>query len=232
MNNTTKQLFVAGLFAFALSLNAQAAITYVDAAEGSLGNTFATGGSLGVTTWQRSVTTNDDDQWGRRTDSDTNGATLFQGYSNLAGGGSIPELTTQITLLDPGNYNVWVFFWDASGTNKWNIAAGLTSGSTATYSFDGLGTTNQTVAASTLSFTTGITTVGLTDRILYGVNLGQATASGGSINVFIDSLEAASSGANRTWYDGVGFEAVAVPEPSSMALLGLGGLALILRRRR
>ena len=35
---------------------------------------------------------------------------------------------------------------------------------------------------------------------------------------------------NPTWFDGVGYKLV--PEPSSTIMLGLGGLALILRRRR
>jgi hypothetical protein len=66
---------------------------------------------------------------------------------------------------------------------------------------------------------------------MYGVNLGQETVIGGSaINFFIDQDGTTSGGTDRTWYDGVGYEVV--PEPSSMALLGLGGLALILRRRR
>ncbi len=37
---------------------------------------------------------------------------------------------------------------------------------------------------------------------------------------------------NYTGISDVGFDTVAVPEPSSTALLGLGGLALILRRRK
>jgi len=44
-------------------------------------------------------------------------------------------------------------------------------------------------------------------------------------NVFIDSN-------NFTSYDDIGFIVTPVPEPSSTALLGLGGLALIMRRRR
>ncbi|MFK7911466.1 MAG: PEP-CTERM sorting domain-containing protein [Akkermansiaceae bacterium] len=132
-----------------------------------------------------------------------------------------------------------MFFWDSSGgTNQWEITAGLDSSLTQaddTYSFDGAGDTDTapTIAASTLSFTTSIITQpSSSNRTLYGVNLGQRTVSGGSnIDVFIEQLGA--SGADRTWYDGVGYELVTtVPEPSSTALLGLGGLALILRRRR
>lgn len=143
----------------------------------------------------------------------------------------MPELTTQITgLTDAQDYDIWVFFWDASDANVWNIAAGLTTGALTTYSFDGLGDQTQTVAASTLTFTNTSPVVlpAEGNRIMYGVNLGPVTASGTTINVFVDNLTG-GGGNNRTWYDGVGYEVV--PEPST-ALLGGIGLLVLLRRRR
>lgn len=211
-------------------LSLQGAITYVDAVEGSSGNTFATDGSLSDTTWVGPDDSQaNNTQWSKR--AFANDATVFQGrYSD---GSTFPELTTQITGLTSGTeYDVWVFFWDTSGsaTQTWNIAAGLTSGSLTTYSFDGAGNTTAPVSAETLTFTDPTVDPIEADRTMYGVNLGPVTASGTTINVFIDNLTGeGTGGGNRTWYDGVGYEVV--PEPSGALLGGLGAL-LLLRRRR
>lgn len=65
------------------------------------------------------------------------------------------------------------------------------------------------------------------------------TASGivpvGADTVFItvaNSAAAGQAGTNDGYVDLVTFSTTVVPEPSSTALLGLGGLALILRRRK
>ena len=42
----------------------------------------------------------------------------------------------------------------------------------------------------------------------------------------------AGTGANSAIFDNIAFEGAVVPEPSSAVLLGLAGLALLLRRRR
>jgi hypothetical protein len=231
MNKITKQLCVAGVAAFAFSVNAQA-ITYVDAVDGASGNTYATGGALATTTWYETGTlANDNAKWRKRTLG--NNSTVYEGDYNAQ---SDPELTTQVTGLSDGNYNVWAFFWDSSGTgNTWTMSAGLTSGSLSPYSNDGPG--SQVVTAMTLADFTSIGMVTEGDRTLYGINLGQATVAGGSglINVFVDGtsyngVATPNASATRTWYDGVGYEAV--PEPSIAALFGLTGLMLLLRRRR
>ncbi len=182
-------------------------IVYVDAAEGSTGNTFATGGALSDTSWIHPDTGTgaDDDQWKKR--GFGNDGTIFQSIVGTVG--LQTGLTTRVTGLPGGGYQVWVFFWDAAGTNQWNISAGLNPGSLVTYSFDGLGDTASPVAASTLSFdpanAPGLTAEG--DRILYGVNLGEVAVAGGSaIEVFVNGLAAGSD--NRTWYDGIGYKAV------------------------
>ncbi|PQJ28541.1 PEP-CTERM sorting domain-containing protein, partial [Rubritalea profundi] len=46
------------------------------------------------------------------------------------------------------------------------------------------------------------------------------------------NIEVLASGSGRETITGFQLRAVAVPEPSTTALLGLGGLALILRRRK
>lgn len=215
---------------FATINQATADITYVDAVEGVGGNTYATGGSLADTSWINPDTGSggDNDQWKKRAFS--NNGSVFQSRWTTD---EMPELTTEISGLSDGVYDVWVFFWDATDggvPNQWTIAAGLTSGALTSYSFDGPGDTASTVAASTLTFDVEplLTEGTLT---MYGVNIGEATVTSSStINVFIDDLtNAGGSGTFRTWYDGVGYELV--PEPTSFGLLAIGGL-LVTRRRR
>lgn len=230
MKQQTKLLLAATtIAALGIGYHSDAAIVYVDAAEGATGNTFATGGSLADTTWQDGSSGGSTlDKWSRRTVFG-NGGEIFEADARSTSD-TIPELTTQVSVSN-GLYDAWVFFWDASGSAGWSIAAGLTSGSLTTYSFDGDGiTTNPPVsAASTLDFDVDpIFTE--SDRTMYGVYLGQTTVSDGTLEIFIDGIgNSQTSGLRRTWYDGVGYEVV--PEPSSLALLCLGGL-LIARRRR
>jgi hypothetical protein len=64
------------------------------------------------------------------------------------------------------------------------------------------------------------------------VNTGMATAYAGTVLL---RIEEHSDGVGGTWdqaLDDISFTQQAIPEPSSAALLGLGGLALILRRRK
>jgi len=71
--------------------------------------------------------------------------------------------------------------------------------------------------------------VGEGNRTLFEAGLGTATAdANGEIAVYIDDV-ANTNARNRTWYDGVGYEAV--PEPSALSLLALSLGALLLRRR-
>lgn len=246
MKNQTVVTAAALTACLGAGLHADAAtITYVDAVEGASGNTFATAsGDLTDTSWVGGNTSGIlNDQWSKRPFG--NGGTIFQGRYN-DDGAVFPELTTQITGLSDGLYDVWVFFWSSTDVTSgvpsqtWNIAGGLTSGDLTTYSFNGAGDTSSTVAASTLDFDdTVVTQEGSLNndgvsglRILYGVNLGEATVSGGStIDVFIDNLTGeGAGGTDRTWYDGVGYQVVPEPGSGAMALIGLGAMAM--RRRR
>ena len=238
MKTSKRNTFVAAavLLAVALPLGASASIIYVDAAEGSSGNTYATGGSLSDTSWYLDNDGGDGTLWNKRTGS-ANESTVFQ-----AGGEKTqPELTTEITGLADGDYYAWVFFWNNGG--GWNIDAGLTSGSLTSYSAkeldNGATTTNGVIDMSTMStddfsYSNGgsvLTTE--SDRTLYGVNLGQVTVSSSAINVFVDhSVDPEGTGFadTRTWYDGVGYEVI--PEPASLGLFGIVCAALWFVRRR
>lgn len=224
----------------------QAAISYVDAQEGV--NTFATGGSLADESWVDSTSNTsgvDNANWVKRSGgtpgwTEHNGGDVIQGLVDPLAGNTLGEITTQVTGLADGNYDVWVFFWEqtVSGTQNWVIDAGLTSGSLTSYSSSAgsvVGTDSITpVAASTLSFSNSPAVLGAGgNQSMYGINLGQVAVTGGAdINVYVDKIFGNTSN-NRTIYDGIGYELVSpIPEPSSTALLGLGGLALVLRRRR
>lgn len=198
-------------------------ITYIDATHGAAGNTYATGGSPAATGWLDATSnsaTSNATQWVLRTPLATNG-TIYQA---LHSGNQMPELTTEITGLAAGDYDVWVFFWDGPDNNRWTISAGLASGTLTTYSFDGPGNTTLPVAASTLTFSGTPPLLAESPRILYGVKIGQSTVAGGApIRVYVNNLAGGGSN-NRTWYDGVGYAPVSSPPPPLEAgpfLLGI-----------
>ena len=235
---TSIPLFLAVLLA---ASPAPATITYIDAVEGTSGNTFATAGSLSDTCWVGpNSSSTSSTQWNKREGiGDSNGPAIFQGSSSTT---PPPELTTTVTGLAAGTYTVWAFFWDQidSDAQNWVLSAGLTSGSLNTYSAPGEptvpgATTSNVQWAGTLSFDSSVNVDGYNDgnptllRQLFGINLGDAVVSGtGSLDVYLGN-NLTTGAANRTWYEGVGYELV--PEPSSTALLGLAALSVLRRRR-
>ncbi len=193
-------------------------ITYIDAAEGGGGNTFATGGSLDITTWVGPDSSDTSaTQWNKRGAAyEVNDDTVFQGSTTT----TLPELTTQITGLADGTYNIWAFYWDQvdSDSQNWVLSAGLNSGSLTTFSSPGEpavggATTVGVTNAASLDFTNSPTVEGglsgsIYVRNLFGINLGEVEVSGGSVvNVYIDN-NITTGGNNRAWYDGVGYQSV------------------------
>jgi hypothetical protein len=63
------------------------------------------------------------------------------------------------------------------------------------------------------------------------VNTGMATAFAGSVLLRIENTTVGGAN-NDQAIDSISFTQQAIPEPSSVALLGLGGLGVLLRRRR
>jgi hypothetical protein len=213
------------------ALPVAAAITYVDA---TASNTTLADGSAYTPT---ASTINDDNEWSLRTVFGNNGTVYTTNDSNANPGEDGPMLRTTIGGLAIGSvYDIYVYFWGAGndnpgGNQRWDIEAGLTT-TTLTF-YDTQNGTNLGHASTGVTPATYFTNsspdvlVIEGDRRLYQAHLGTATADGsGNIHVFIDD---APGNANRTWYDGVGYEVI--PEPG-VALLGALGLLGLLRRRR
>lgn len=193
-------------------------IHYIDAVDGSGGNTFKTGSTPGDTSWvgpSSSATNNT--QWSKRAGLEGNGDTVFQAMPNGSPAG-IPELTTRLTGLADGEFDMFAFYWDQveSDTQNWVLAAGLNSGELTTYSSPGEpavtgATTANVTNAADLTFANPAPAVvaGGGIRNLFGVKLGTVTVSGGApVDVFIDMLIDGNSSNTRTWYDGVGYSRI------------------------
>jgi hypothetical protein len=240
------QALAATLAATALGMPAAAAITYVDA-DPNANTTLADGTALpGLAT---SATA--DNQWDLR--GFANGATIFA--SNDAGGEDAPRIRTTISGLTPGqDYTISAYFWGADN-QLWRGRVGLADGAGELQGYNsshfvgssfvpmtevadgsngddvdnpGPVTTADAGGVENGGYFAGSVLASESDRFLAEVGLGVATAdANGEIWVYVDDL-ANTSNANRTWYDGVGYEVV--PEPGSLALLGLGGLFLARRR--
>lgn len=247
------------LLLLAASVPARSAVTYVDAStsntlawNGSSYGTFTTSTSSSGTDGLWRARTGLANPYTTGTVFESAGAT--GGAQNTE---DAPRLATTITGLTVGSsYAVYAYFWGAGSPNAWKIQAGLSDpgagnnmtvytqlgGGGATQvtatSFTQIGTTPLAGSARTTSegFTSTIL-IAEVDRLLFRAALGTAVADGsGSITVYIDDDTAGrQAGQNpttsslRTWYDGVGVEAV--PEPSA-ALLGLLGTLALFRRRR
>ncbi|NWK55596.1 PEP-CTERM sorting domain-containing protein [Verrucomicrobiaceae bacterium N1E253] len=213
-----KKTITSSLLAAALSATTgHAAITYVDATTAN--TTFGDGSAFapigGADT---------DGHWGSRTVFGNGGEI----YTSRADEDS-PELRTTISGLTAGTYNAYAFYWvagwvdgnDPTGNNQWDFAAGLASGNTSEYLWNEGTQTQASDFAGTVMVEEG-------NRRLFMIDLGNVAVDGsGELAIYIDDNPGND---DRTWYDGVGYQTV--PEPSSAALIGLGGLSLILRRRK
>ncbi len=219
--------------AAALVSASPAAVTYVDATSGAGGNTTLANGS--TFTPPLNGTTGADNNWEQRTTFGSGGNIFESGGENVTE--NAPELRTMISGLTAGSqYTLYAFFWDPTSANEdWNLRAGTASnpGANTIYGASDatidLGST-AAVLASSLTYATAPSITLEGGRDLLAAPLGTFTADGsGQIAVYVDDLPTSLNVNRRTWYDGVGFEAV--PEPSA-ALLGLLGVTALIRRRR
>jgi hypothetical protein len=236
MNNIKMNLVLTaavGLFA-AQATQAATVLTDVTYFDATSANT------AGGNTWLPTANSNSDNLWGERAGAGFGfGDTILESRNDTANvDENSPEITTTIASLTPnGLYEVTGYYQTKVNDppENWHLFFGLTSGSLT--EFDSVNGTAMTPLD--LAFTDGQTVGGQgtadgNRAQFYGV-IGTATANGsGEIVVYIndgDLLQNSNAaGGQRSWYDGVGVRAV--PEPGSVALLGLGGLALMMRRRK
>lgn len=182
-------------------------LTYVDATSGVGGNTTLANGS--TFTPPLNGTNGSDQQWEQRTALGSGGNVYESGGE---GAENAPELRMKLTgLVAGGTYRVRVNFWDAGPA--WRIRAGFNSAPGANTLFAnqteaaGIGATGA-VAASTLSYTVAPTTFAEVDRTMFSADLGTTVADGsGEIAVFLDDLAPVLGANDRTWFDGLSYEA-------------------------
>ncbi|MFK7909772.1 MAG: PEP-CTERM sorting domain-containing protein, partial [Akkermansiaceae bacterium] len=125
-------------------------------------------------------------------------------FSGIAGSDG---MTLAIGGLDPGKEYLFQAYWDNNLSSN---------------------TLNMNIEGDTLS---GVSSLGDKNTpALYGGTLisYQFFAGDNTLNAVFDLDQV---GAGNNWLSGYSLQEV-VPEPSTTALLGLGGLALILRRRK
>ncbi len=134
------------------------------------------------------------------------------------GGGRGSTYTTTIAGLDNGGlYDIWVYSY-ADGTGR--------EGSLADWA-----TTNTTTTVGTQEIDS--LAGGAGDTFTYGTNyvlFENVEATAGGVIVVTGTGRVTTGTDRRAVLSGLQIQSV--PEPSTTALLGLGGLALILRRRK
>jgi hypothetical protein len=196
-------------------------VRYVDATAAN--TTRSTGAALGAT-GPSSAEGAADANWHVRTGLG-NGA----GNDVLASGGSgnenAPALRTTLTGLADGPYDLFAYFW-ADPSSDWRIQVGMDANNLMLVRDNGA----QQAELAQFDPASGAITLSGGGALLYRAYVGRASVTNGSpLSVYVDD-QVSSGAATRTWYDGVGYAPVVVPEPASVLVPSL--LAAYLSRRR
>lgn len=220
LTKKTNRILSAAILATATSLivgsTAQAAITYVDA---TASNSTVNGNPMVLEPaggYNIEVATSSVSFWRQR--AFANGGTILAAPSSDT---HTDVLNTSVTGLVAGTYRVYAYFWDqtVNAASEWDLAAQLNTGTTLDrYS----GSATDVMIASSQTFTASVLTAEGGDRAMYAIDLGTFTGTGFTVNASQGTAGDALGGGVtdfRSWYDGVGYEFVAVPEPLILGLV-------------
>jgi len=238
------------------AVSAQAQWTYVDAIDFSLHplsptqtgdpgfgqeNTFLSGGAPFVTTangagtdWRYRNTGPGGVAWDAATPGGAGSA-----YSGRANEGDPPVFTTVTGLTPNTEYSVRLYGVWTGRNNTWGLSYSLDGGTvwsgtvdrdTIEYAHDFVGTgdwvDNSTALGASVPFVVGDNT----DTRAY--IFAGSTLTDGLGNLVVGVKGQPNTTTERGVYDGIAFAPGLVPEPTTFALLGLGGAAMLIFRRR
>jgi hypothetical protein len=212
-----KMVTISSCLVLAMVAAASAAekITYVDATHGEAGNTKLAAGGVFTPTTENSGS---DNLWRLRSFGNPAGAgTIYEAGGTFVDANDVnniedcPRLATTVSGLPEGTYKVYVYFWNDEGL--WRIRADLKGKDAQLPLFCWLqhpidaapiGTPAATTAKAEDFKTAPLLNEG--NRTLWQAYLGEV--KGTTITVFVDDDPGHKSFNLRTWYDGIGYQAV------------------------
>lgn len=211
----SKMVIISGCFVLAMVAAASAEkTTYVDATHGEAGNTRLASGGVFTPTTENSGS---DNLWCLRAFGNPAGAgTIYEaggqhGDANTNNPEDCPRLVTTVGGLPEGTYKVYIYFWNDD--SNWRIRADLTGKDTQLPLFYSRAIAQETAPigapAAALAKAEDFKAAPLLsegNRTLWQAYLGEV--KGTTITVFVDDDPAHKTHNCRTWYDGIGYQAV------------------------